>query len=247
MEGPYVLRQDEIHLWLAELDGHRDLHTHWTKLLSPDERQRAANFHFEIHRLRFIAARAALRILLGHYLALTPRAICLTEGANGKPEVPGNPIHFNLSHSEDRALFAFSAAAPLGVDLEAIRSIPDALQIAASFFSSSEAASLAALPPERRPQAFFRCWTRKEAIVKALGEGLSYPLERFSVSIDEPACLLAFDQDQTVLAQWKLSHLEPHEGFVAAIATRQPNVRLITRTLGPSFVVSGAVLIKPLS
>src|SRR5438034_1237602 len=95
------LQQDEIHVWLAPLDGHGDRYDYWTGLLSEDERQRSAMFHFDVHRLRFIAARAALRILLGRYLNTSPQVIRFLQGQNGKPRVPWEPVQFNLSHSED--------------------------------------------------------------------------------------------------------------------------------------------------
>lgn len=232
MLSPLPLPHGEIQVWQAFLDRDRERQGEWAAVLSEDERERARSFRFDVHREWFIAARATLRILLGGYLDVGPETVRFTYGANGKPGVNGSGVHFNASHSEDRALFAFSRDAPLGVDIEAVRPMPDALEIASSSFSPAEAAVLSGLPPELRDRAFFRCWTRKEAVIKALGDGLSYPLDRFSVSFDEAARVTAFDDDPAAVSRWTLYHLEPHPGFVAAVATQAPEARLVLRDAG---------------
>ncbi|MDP9051403.1 MAG: 4'-phosphopantetheinyl transferase superfamily protein [Acidobacteriota bacterium] len=157
---------------------------------------------------------------------LSLNTVVFNYGPKGKPSLAGDPIHFNVSHSENRALFAFCTTTALSVDVEAVRPLPDMLQVARSTFSISELKALEALAPEIQYQAFFRCWTRKEAFVKALGDGLSYPLERFSVSLDEPAHLIHVDGEPAASSQWTLQYLTPHDGFVGAIATRLQHPRI---------------------
>src|SRR5262249_6099605 len=140
--------------------------------LSADERQRAAGFRFERHRSRFIASRGFLRLILGAYLGMLPEAVKFTYGLNGEPGMDGDRVQFNASHSEDRALYAIALDAPIGVDLEWMRPSLDFDQIARSFFSPVEWAEYRVIPPDRQTEAFFRCWTRKEAFIKATGLGL---------------------------------------------------------------------------
>jgi len=222
-----ALSHGDVHVLHGSLAGEVYQLREWYATLSHDERQRAGQFHFDLHRDRFIAARGILRMLLGRYLDTLPNSIVFNYGLKGKPSLPSDPLHFNVSHSEGRALFAFSATTALGVDLEAVRPLPDVLQIARSAFSTSERKALEALAPELQHQAFFRCWTRKEAFIKALGDGLSFPLDRFSVSLDEPARIIHVDGELAAPSQWTLQHLALHDGFVGAIATRQQHPRVL--------------------
>lgn len=219
---------NQVHAWFAKLVPSQRSLPELHEILSSDERQRAAQFRFDLHRARFVVARATLRLLLGRYLQLRPEKIVFQYGNNGKPALAEGGIHFNVSHSEDRGLFAFSSSTPLGADLEFVREMPDASRIAARFFSPSEALALAVVPRERQARAFFKCWTRKEAFVKAIAEGLSHPLDRFSVSFDEPARLLHIDGDPNEAGQWTVHHLEPEEEYLGAIALRERSGRLLT-------------------
>jgi 4'-phosphopantetheinyl transferase len=166
--------------------------------LCPHERQRAARFRFERHRRRFIVARGRLRQLLAARLGLTPEAVEFAYGANGKPRVLN--LQFSVSHCDDVALFAFSQASEIGADLEAIRPIREADAIAAQFFSPREQADYAALAARDKPFAFLRCWTRKEALAKALGDG-------FSMSMEAHA------------PRWRLHSFFPLPGFIGAVAS----------------------------
>jgi 4'-phosphopantetheinyl transferase len=213
--------EDQIDVWLANLDAAANQNLY--DLLSPDERDRAGKFHAAVDRQRFIASRAILRTLLGRYLALAPQVISFSYGAYGKPTLSEYGLHFNLSHSHGLALIAFSSSSPLGVDLELVRTLPDLLQVGASIFSSAEAKEFETIAPPDQPAAFFKCWTRKEALIKALGTGLSYPLDQFSVSFDEPARLLSAEGSPSL---WRLYHLEPEPGYFAAIATQQAEGRI---------------------
>ena len=150
------------------------------------ERRRASRLRFERDRRRFVAARARLRQLLGARLGVAPQAVEIAYGGRGKPALArrfaGSGLRFNLSHSEGVALYAFSRAGEVGVDLEALRALPEADRIAARVFAPRERATYLALAPRHRPLAFLRLWTRKEAFVKAHGAGLSMPLDSLDVS-----------------------------------------------------------------
>ncbi len=197
------------------------------KVLSLDENDRAGRYHFEIDRLRFVATRAFLRVLLGNYLKLPPGALAFTYGATGKPGLPGNPLHFSVSHSANRAMFAFSPAQPLGVDIELVHEISNPTEIAARFFSPAETEAISMLPYEERLNAFYRCWTRKEAFLKATGAGLSYGLNQFEVSLGKHTRLIRIGDSKWEADQWRLYHLDPEAGYVGTLATRQHGVQII--------------------
>ncbi|HEV2472156.1 MAG TPA: 4'-phosphopantetheinyl transferase superfamily protein, partial [Chthonomonadales bacterium] len=175
----YLLPPGEIHVWQFDLDSLPDRADAAAQLMCPDEQARAARFHFSSHRLRFTAAHSALRAVLARYLETDPRAIEFGVGRHGKPFLAGKvqgKLTFNLSHSHGRALLAVSRRFTLGVDIEFIRPDFAGLDIARRYFSHVELQALEALAPELRAQAFFLCWTRKEAFIKATGMGLSFPL-----------------------------------------------------------------------
>ena len=154
------------------------------KLLNPAEQARAARFVFDRDQERFAIARGALRTMLGHYLSVPPATIGFNYGPHGKPSVPEYSLQFNLSHAADWAYLAISKTASVGIDVERLRS-PSRhgwLDLARRFFSASEIAELTAMPPDKQTEAFFACWTRKEAYIKLHGRGLSLPLAQFSVS-----------------------------------------------------------------
>jgi len=157
------------------------------KSLVPDERQRAERFRFERDRRRFIVAHGVLRDILGRYLKCSPAQVSFSYNQYGKPalaqESEAIGLRFNMSHSHEVALYALTRAREVGVDVELLREDFASLEIAERFFSRSEVALLNSLAPELRTDGFFNCWTRKEAYIKALGEGLSHPLDRFAVSL----------------------------------------------------------------
>jgi 4'-phosphopantetheinyl transferase len=194
-------------------------------LLSTDECQRAARFHFERHRRRFIACRGQVRRILGNYLDTSAAQVRFQYGRMGKPALDapwnGSPIRFNVSNSHEAALCAVALDRELGVDIEHIRAPSDFDGLAARFFARSEVALLRSLPAERRLEAFFNCWTRKEAVLKAVGTGLAFPLDKVVVTLtpDEPARLLAYDDDPEAAADWWLARLEPGPGYMGALAS----------------------------
>lgn len=203
---------------MAAIEGFRSL-------LSPDELQRAGRFRFDIDRNSYIVSRGTLRSLLGSYLNVPPRQLRFTYSEYGRPslanETPGSKIDFNVSHSRRVALIAFARGRQIGVDVEYVRRGFGTSEVAERFFSTVERHALRELPHEQRHDAFFRCWTRKEAFIKALGEGLSHPLDQFDVSLapGSPAVLLATRPDSHEVHRWKLWNIDvPHE-YAAALAT----------------------------
>jgi 4'-phosphopantetheinyl transferase len=170
-----------------------------------------------------VARRVTLRALLARYLRVAPRDITFTYGPNGKPALApgygGDRLSFNLSHSEHIAVMAVALDRAIGIDVEMIKPLDDFESIASRFFTGRENIALRAVPPAGRLRAFFNCWTRKEAVVKASGEGLSRPLDSFEVSLapDEPARLLAWTEIDPQ-SEWSLQAFTPEVGFTAAVA-----------------------------
>jgi 4'-phosphopantetheinyl transferase len=188
-------------------------------LLSPAETERAARYRLDRDRRRYIVARGRLRELLAERLGEAPRAVPLVQGKHGKPMLAGGALHFNVSHCEELALYAFSADAQIGVDVEALRALREADEIAARFFARAEHDAYRSLAAENRMLGFFHCWTRKEAVVKALGHGLSMRLDSFAVSLapGEAARVLQVNSCQGD-GGWRLHSFTPRAGFVAAVA-----------------------------
>jgi len=197
-------------------------------LLSELERQRAKQFVFIRERNRFIAARARLRRLLAQRLGVAPQAIELQWGTRGKPALAqcrGWPdLRFNVSHCEDVAAYAFSLGSEIGIDIEAVRVIHDADNIAARFFSRCEIETYRNLDLREKPLGFFNCWTRKEAFIKALGEGLFFPLDLFDVSLvpGELAQIQRFESIPGDECGWKLFSFAPLPGYVGAVVVEIP-------------------------
>ena len=219
-----TLLRDEVHVWRASLQTTAARMDELYLTLAADERERAGRFHFRADRDHFVVARGSLRAILGRYLGIGPSQVRFRHGPYGKPELAGedriSSIRFSVSHSSDLALYAVARGREVGVDLECIRPDLAGGEIAERFFSPLEVAALRALPDEQQPQAFFNCWTRKEAYVKARGEGLSLPLDRFHVSLvpGEPAALLSDEGDPQATEDWELQNLETGPCYAAALA-----------------------------
>lgn len=217
------LTAGEIHIWCTSLD---QPVSRYQKLLSDDERIRSERFHFEAHRKRFIVRRGILRMILGCYLSTEPSQLQFCYGKNEKPALADTfskgKVRFNLSHSEGLALYAFTRDCEIGVDIEHIRDISEMKQIAERFFSARENSVFRALPKSKKKEAFFNCWTRKEAFIKAIGDGLSWPLDGFDVSLvpGEPARLLRIEGDSKTASRWSIQDLKPAFGFAAAFAVK---------------------------
>jgi len=195
------------------------------KLLSDTEQRRADRFAFDRDRNRFIVARARLREMLAARLSVRPESVELTYGVHGKPALArrfaGSDLRFNVSHSDDFAVYAFSSGREIGVDIEAVRPIPDADDIAARFFSRRENEAYLALDPTDKPLGFFCCWTRKEAFIKAIGDGLYHPLDSFDVSLAPgvPAEIQRVKDMPGSECGWYLNSFSPLPGLIAAVVT----------------------------
>jgi len=203
-----------------------------SKLLSRDERERLRSFHFERDRRRIIVCHGVLRIILGRYLEIDASEFKFGFGPRGKPYLVSLPsqstLQFNMAHSDELSLYAVACGFEVGIDVEYIRPIPNAEQIAAHVFSTDEYSKLSTLSQSKRLQGFFNCWTRKEAYIKANGRGLTDSLKSFDVSLipGEPARLLNDTEPQNNVTQWQMVAFVPSPGYVAAVAMKQTNVHL---------------------
>lgn len=226
------LGADEAHVWRASLDQPATVIAKLAPLLSQDEYQRARRYYRPVDRDRFIVGRGMLRKIISAYLSLPPGQLRFTYNEYGKPTVSGDQndraLNFNLSHSADLTLYAVTRGRAVGIDIEYIREDFATLEIAERFFSKDEVAALKSLPTEQRTMGFFNCWSRKEAFIKAKGMGVSYPLDRFTVSLapGEPPALLKVDDDKREVARWKMYELKPGAGYAAAIIATEPPVTL---------------------
>jgi 4'-phosphopantetheinyl transferase len=223
-----ALGATDVHVWAASLEPPAEFIARCATVLSPDEKERASRFRFDKHRTRFIAGRAILRSLLGQYLNCPPEQLQFVYGLHGKPALAGQfaeSVHFNLAHSEDLALFIVTRIGAVGVDVEQIRPMTDADDLVERFFSSRENALFQQLSDEQKSIAFFNLWTRKEAWLKATGEGIADSLNRVEVTFlpDEPADLLALPEGSDSNTNWVLRELNPAPGFTGALAL--PNLR----------------------
>lgn len=227
-----ILGNDQVHVWRASLDIPTSHLKQLENTLSVDERERADRFHFKKDRDHFVAARGCLRDILGHYLRIDPGRLQFRYSPYGKPDLVDklnrDDIRFNVSHSAGVGLFAFTKCHEIGVDIEYMREDLTDEQIAVRFFSTNEVETLLALPKNQQKEAFFTCWTRKEAYIKARGEGLSLPLDQFDVSLipGEAAALLSTRPDPGEAARWLLHELAPEKGYVAAVAVRAHKLQL---------------------
>jgi 4'-phosphopantetheinyl transferase len=225
------LAHGEVQLWEASLDQDTRVVEETGYTLSADERARADRYCFDRDRRRFVACRAILRAILSHYVGRPAQALRFRYGPRGKPALESDGgLRFNVSHSHGRALFAVAHGREVGVDVERIRPLSGAERIAERFFSPPEVHALRAVPSgTARLESFFTCWTRKEAYVKARGEGLGHPLDGFCVTIrpEAPARLASVGgRDEQEIARWSLAGLPQEPGYVAALAVEGHDWRL---------------------
>jgi 4'-phosphopantetheinyl transferase len=210
----------DVHVWFVELTASAAALATYSNWLSPDEGERASRFRFEHLRSDFTLSRGILRLLLGHYLAAEPGRIRFEYGQQGKPAVadPASSLVFNLSHSGAFAAYAFAVECTVGLDVEEVRPMHDAESIVRRFFSPEECQEWLDIPASERDEAFFRCWTRKEAYIKAIGDGLSMPLNSFSVSVQSGKAESLVRSAGESYTTWLLHSLQPAEGYVGALA-----------------------------
>lgn len=214
--------KDDVHLWRVNLLQPEAKVQELESWLSPTERARALRYHFESDRRRFTVAKAALRSILSNLLAKQPRSITFTAGPYGKPRLLGEALQFNVSHSSETAVIAVASNREVGVDVEHLRPVDDALSIAARFFSQEESLKLNSLTENADiMNAFLTCWTRKEAFVKATGQGITYPLNEFSVTFlahEEPKLLLPNVDSH----RWTLRDLNVGPKYCGALVYEEP-------------------------
>jgi 4'-phosphopantetheinyl transferase len=220
-----------VRVWEFGIDLPGDETAELARHLCDEERARAARFTFPRERGRFAAGRGRLRVILGGLLGAEPRSIAFVYGPRGKPALAppwdASGLAFSLSHSAGQALLAVSAGCAIGCDLEAERDVRYGQAVARRFFSEDENRALAAYVGPSWTAAFFRCWTRKEAFIKALGDGLAYPTRRFTVALGEHerARLVRVDGDPEAARRWRIEALDAPHGFAAAVCVAVPDAR----------------------
>lgn len=222
MELKILLSKDEVHIWQIALNQFDDVVKRSQDLLDETEKSKAANFRFEKDRRDYVAAHGAMREILSFYLDILPQNIEFETNYYGKPFLRSgnNQINFNLTHSREWALLAVTKDIKIGVDIEFIRPELAAETLAKQFFSPLEIENLRIIPKQLQTKAFFNCWTRKEAFIKAVGKGLSYPLRDFSVAFSpfEEARLIALENSVQKTENWKIIELNIAENYAAAAA-----------------------------
>lgn len=216
--------QNAVHLWSASLKVDELEYEILSQSLSSDEWQRAAHFVFEQDRRNFVVARGVLRDVLAKYLNRQPKEVRFDYEPYGKPRIsqPENTtrVEFNLSHSSGLFVLAVADGKKVGIDIERVRSLPDLEQIASHAFSSYEQKELSTFTGEEKLRSFFRCWTRKEAYLKARGDGLLVPLDTFDMSLaaDNPIHMLSNRLDPHEVSRWSFYTFLPEQGFIGALA-----------------------------
>jgi 4'-phosphopantetheinyl transferase len=217
------LQENEVHVWQADMDLVSP-EIPGFDLLNDDEKVRAQRFAFDRDRNRFAIARSILRLILGRYLEKPPTAIKFNKGIAGKPALTcSSSLRFNLAHSEALVLLAFALNREIGIDVEHVRSNSLNAEVVSNYFSDREQQEFRQLAPELRDEAFYLGWTRKEAYLKARGEGLRAGLRSFDVSLNphEPAVLTSDDAER-----WELHSLRPKAGFVGALVVKGRNCKI---------------------
>ena len=238
---PLTLDHNTVHIWRASLDQPSRILQTLSTYLSPDEQQRAARFHFDRDRTRYITDRGILRSILGKHLDIAPDRLLFSYGPRGKPELIQDdniPVRFNVSHTQAQALFAVTRDRVLGIDIEYMRPLAEIEHLAEQCFSVVEQTVFRGLPEQERQVAFYRCWTRKEAYVKALGDGLAAPLDRFDVTLGpgEPARLIRVAADPDEAQRWSMHAFSPGADTMAAVIVNGHDWKLLFRQWSPDFI-----------
>ena len=213
------LSSSDVHVWRASTEVDEKQLKYLQGIISEEEQLRAAKFYFRKDSVRFIVARGYLRMILAYYLDQSPEEFKFIYNKYGKPSLDAvnSNIQFNISHSDKLILYGFTRCREIGVDIELIRTSEDSIQILDHFFSEIEKEEFKTIPEKKKQEAFYTCWTRKEAYIKARGKGLSIPLDCFSVTLSPgcPARLIKADKDSEV-SQWYMKDVFVASGFAAA-------------------------------
>lgn len=219
---PQTASDHEIDVWLISCERSKGIHFS-AELLSPEERERADRFHRELDGNRFRVTHGAMRMILARYLKVGPHELSFSAERGGKPELASQfrntGIRFNLSHASELALLAVTRGARVGVDLERVNSEFPIEEVAERFFSPAEISVLKELPGEEKLEAFFSCWTRKEAYIKAVGGGFSIPLDGFEVAVgsERAPALVAVRDNPAEVSRWRMYDLQMPKGYKAAL------------------------------
>lgn len=232
------LGENDVQVWIFPLDASLPVLNHFKEILSSDEKARAARFGTELLQNHFVAGRGTLRTILARYLAGKPEDLKFVYGPAGKPVLAeasaNNGLNFNLAHSGSLAAVAVTRGRLIGVDIEKIRPLADAEQLVARFFSANERAVFQGLPPGEKTAAFYNLWTRKEAWLKATGEGIGHLLDQVEVSFipGKPVQFVRLPQTSPDAAgQWSLHDLSLPPGYAGAVTIPAPDCRLSCRHL----------------
>jgi 4'-phosphopantetheinyl transferase len=227
----FRLTSHEVHLWVGELEAHGAELPRLAETLSPDELARAACFRFHRDREQFIVSRGLLRAILAKYLRIAPEALRFCYGAFGQPMLAQGAIKFSVAHTAGVVIHAFTLGRRIGIDIECLERTAEADELVECHFTPAERINFHALCPEQKRKAFFRGWTRKEAYLKATGEGLTRPLSQIEVrpAATPPAMLLLTDGRRE--AGWSFWELAPVPGYLATVVAQGTGLRLASREL----------------
>jgi 4'-phosphopantetheinyl transferase len=222
-----TLQQNEIHIWGADLDNLKVSDSEAKQMLPGSEREKSERFRFDVLKTRYIKCHFLLRVLLGYYLGVDSYNQEFYRNQHGKQSLTGatdcNPIFFNLSNSENICVYAFTHVAEVGVDVEKIHDLSNMDRIVERFFSPLENKIFRSLPEHNRKKAFFKCWTRKESLLKAMGVGLSFPLDKVDVITDaseEMSEVFIKTKELNMEIEWTVRDINVFEGFASALALK---------------------------
>lgn len=229
-----LLENDQIHIWQASLDYNKSKFNLLIGSLSEDEIERSNRFYFEKDRMQFIVRRGILKQIISKYLEINPKNLLFEYNPFGKPFLVTNSlknnIKFNMSHSKNMALYCISSQKDVGIDIEFTQKKVEFHLIIERFFSHNEKAFIQKITTNKRKEAFFKIWTRKEAILKAIGKGISFPLEKVDVSFNKENFIIRIndnDDGQCTESSWYVEDLLPTKDYVASIAIEGSNPGLI--------------------
>lgn len=232
MKNLREISDNEIHIYQTYLDKPPSEIDNFRKILSQDELQKADRYKFDSDRNNYITCRAILRNILSQYSDFSPDEIIFSYTDKGKPYLNGNEIKFNLAHTNSYAAYAIIKEKEVGIDLEYVRRIPDALKIASRYFSSAEINELKEISETELDRAFLNCWTRKEAFIKATGDGLSYPLADFSISLNSDLPEILYIKGKlSEIKEWSLYNVKVESDYVSSLAVMSKGMKLVYKKL----------------